>query len=245
MSPVQARAISRSAVPAVNHAARLELLEYYLVHHEDLVRCAQASIDWLVRHSGVKRALCLAVDGEANSLVGIAGVGVPSDDLERYSWQLFDGRDPLIAALTSRKATVLRGPKGNGAVSRPQPSRPFGGALATAIPLRGSRDTGDGAVGLLLLRGSVEITADIAWLATVLGQKIEQIRGRGGLADEVRQLRRERALFFTIINAVTDPILLTDTEGRLIVRRRGQRRAAPRRRVEQHAVLGRALSHGG
>jgi PAS domain S-box-containing protein len=30
-------------------------------------------------------------------------------------------------------------------------------------------------------------------------------------------LRRERALFYTIINSVTDPILLTDTEGRLIV----------------------------
>jgi PAS domain S-box-containing protein len=217
MSPVQARAISRSAVPAVNHAARLELLEYYLVHHEDLVRCAQASVDWLARHAGIKRALCLVVDAEQNTLVAIAGAGIPADDLERYSWQLFDSRDPLIAALTSRKPTLLRAPKGNGAVSRPQPSRPFGGAPSTAIPLRGSRDTGDGAVGLLLLRTGVDVTSDIAWLATVLGQKIEQIRGRGGLAEEVRQLRRERALFFTIINAVTDPILLTDTEGRLIV----------------------------
>ena len=57
----------------------------------------------------------------------------------------------------------------------------------------------------------------MTWLATVLGQKIEQVRGRGSLAEEVRKLRRERGLFFTIINAVTDPILLTDTEGRLIV----------------------------
>ena len=51
----------------------------------------------------------------------------------------------------------------------------------------------------------------------MLGQKIEQIRGRGSLTEEARKLRRERALFFTIINSVTDPILLTDTEGRLIV----------------------------
>jgi PAS domain S-box-containing protein len=55
------------------------------------------------------------------------------------------------------------------------------------------------------------------WLASVLGQKIEQIRGRGGVAQDARRLRRERALFYSIINAVTDPILLTDTEGRLIV----------------------------
>ena len=36
-------------------------------------------------------------------------------------------------------------------------------------------------------------------------------------AEEARKLRRERTLFFTIINAVTDPIMLTDIEGRLIV----------------------------
>jgi PAS domain S-box-containing protein len=51
----------------------------------------------------------------------------------------------------------------------------------------------------------------------VLGQTIEKVRGRGSLTEEVRKLRRERSLFFTIINSVTDPILLTDTEGRLIV----------------------------
>ena len=39
----------------------------------------------------------------------------------------------------------------------------------------------------------------------------------GSLTEELRKLRRERALFFTIINSVTDPIMLTDTEGRLIV----------------------------
>jgi PAS domain S-box-containing protein len=70
---------------------------------------------------------------------------------------------------------------------------------------------------LLLVRPGNPISGDMAWLAAVLGQKIDQIRGRGSLAEEVRKLRRERALFFTIINAVTDPILLTDTEGRLIV----------------------------
>ena len=36
---------------------------------------------------------------------------------------------------------------------------------------------------------------------------------------------RERALFFTIINAVTDPILLTDTEGRLAAYARMRERA--------------------
>src|SRR6185503_15442538 len=72
-------------------------------------------------------------------------------------------------------------------------------------------------LGLLLRRSWTGSSADVSWLATVLGHKIEQIRGRGSLSEDVRKLRRERALFFTIINSVTDQILLTDTEGRLIV----------------------------
>jgi len=216
MSPVQARAASRPAVPAVNHAARLELLEYFLVHHEDLARCCLASLDWLARHCGIKRSVCLAVDDESSALMGIAGVGVPTDEVELYSWPLSDLQDPLVAALSATTPTEFR-PRPHVHPTSTARIAPFGATPFMAVPLRGARESDDGAVGLLLLRAATEITADIAWLITVLGQRIEQIRGRGGLAEEVRKLRRERALFFTIINAVTDPILLTDTEGRLIV----------------------------
>ena len=63
---------------------------------------------------------------------------------------------------------------------------------------------------------------------------------------------QERMLLYSIINAVTDPILLTDTEGKLIIAntpRREAVRGAGRRerglaaggRAEQHAVLGGAV----
>ena len=218
MRSVQLRTVSRAAPhPVVNHGARLELLEYYLVHHEDLVRCAQASLEWLARHAGVKRSVCLAVDTEASMLVGIAGIGMPVEDVELFSWPLSDSREGLVSALTNSEPTIFRSVRANGHPARAIPSTPLGGGPFAAIPLRGARDTEEGAVGLLLLRAGTDITPDVTWLVTVLGQKIEQIRGRGSLAEEVRKLRRERALFFTIINSVTDPILLTDTEGRLIV----------------------------
>src|SRR5947207_2605000 len=57
----------------------------------------------------------------------------------------------------------------------------------------------------------------LEWLARVRGQKSDRVREGGSLADEATELRRERTLFFTIINAVTDPSRLTDAEGRLIV----------------------------
>jgi PAS domain S-box-containing protein len=216
MSTLQARTFSRPIGSGVNHAARLELLENYLAHHEDILRCAHMSLEWLARYAGVKQSACLAVDAESNMLVGIAAYGVASDDIELFSWPLSDTYDPLIGALQSPRPVPFRSYRPNGHAA----PTPLGRGAFTAIPLGMRRgnvgEREDLAPGLLLLRAPA-ISADIDWLVMVLGQKIDQVRGRGSLAEEARKLRRERTLFFTIINAVTDPIMLTDIEGKLIV----------------------------
>ena len=216
MSTLQARTFSRPIGSGVNHAARLELLENYLAHHEDILRCAHMSLEWLARYAGVKQSACLAVDAESNMLVGIAAYGVASDDIELFSWPLSDTYDPLIGALQSSRPVPFRSYRPNGHAA----PTPLGRGAFTAIPLGMRRgnvgEREDLAPGLLLLRAPA-ISADIDWLVMVLGQKIDQVRGRGSLAEEARKLRRERTLFFTIINAVTDPIMLTDIEGKLIV----------------------------
>ena len=219
MSSLQARTFSRTAGTAINYPARLELLEHYLAHHEDIVRCAQVSLEWLARHAGVKQSACLAVDVESNMLVGIAAHGTVGEDIELFSWPLSDNHDPLIASLQSHVPIHVKTHRPNGHAAHP-PSLPLGRGPFTAVPLGmrsgGAPDKDEIAPGLLLLRTSV-LTPDVNWIVSVLGQKIDQVRGRGSLAEEARKLRRERTLFFTIINAVTDPIMLTDTEGRLIV----------------------------
>src|SRR6185436_8585587 len=109
MSSLQARTFTRTpAGTAVNSAARLELLEHYLSHHEDIVRCAQMSLEWLARHAGVKQSACLAVDAESNMLVGIAAHGVVGDDIELFSWPLSDAYDPLIGALQASGPVPFR-----------------------------------------------------------------------------------------------------------------------------------------
>jgi PAS domain S-box-containing protein len=217
MNSLSVRTASRAPAPVVSPSARLELLEYYLAHHEDLSRCAAASLEWLARHIGIKRSVCLAVDAESSMLVGIAGYGVPTEDVELFSYPLADGHDPLVATIGQPHPTHFRTMRVNGDPSRAIPTTPLGPGPFTAVPLRAGREGQRDAVGVLLVKGPAPLAADVAWLASVLSQKIEQIRGRGSLAEETRRLRRERALFFTIINSVTDPILLTDTEGRLIV----------------------------
>ena len=187
MTSLQARALSRATMTAPD-ASRLELLEYYLVHNEDVAGCAQASLEWLGRYAGVKRSVCLAVDGDGGMLTGIAGYGVSSEDVDLFTWPLTDTRDPLVAALAGSSPVVFKPGKSNGHVGRVPPVTPLGGGPFTAIPLRGTEE-GE-ALGLLLLRPWTGSTADISWLATVLGQKVEQIRGRGSLSEDVRKLRR-------------------------------------------------------
>jgi len=218
MSSLQARTFTRTAGTAVNYAARLELLEHFLAHHEDIVRCAQASLEWLARNAGVKQSACLAVDAESSMLVGIAAHGTAGEDIELFSWPLSDNHEPLITALQSPGPVHFKSHRPNGYAG--QSTSPLGRGPFTVVPLgmRGvsTPDSDDIAPGLLMLRAP-SLTPDVNWVVTVLGQKIDQVRGRGSLAEEARKLRRERTLFFTIINAVTDPIMLTDTEGRLIV----------------------------
>ena len=216
MSSLQVRTAARAPAPPGNEAARLDLLEYYLAHHEDLARCVQASLDWLARQAGVKRSVCVAVDGDASMLVGIAGRGVQPEEVELFAWPLNDAGDPFVRALYSAHPTPFRTQRANGHAARTALSTPLGYGSFVAVPLRGDGQDGP-AVGLLLMRSSAPISPDVAWLVSVLGRKLDQVRGRGSVSQELRRLRRERALFFTIINSVTDPILLTDTEGRLIV----------------------------
>ena len=74
------------------------------------------------------------------------------------------------------------------------------------------------AIGLLLVGG-----APASWRPSctgsrrVFGQKLDQILRQQALTEGDRKQGRERSLLYSIINAVTDPILLTDTEGRLLI----------------------------
>src|SRR6267142_1167287 len=156
MSSLQARTFTRtSAGTAVSHAARLELLEHYLTHHEDVVRCAQLSLEWLARHAGVKQSACLAVDAESNMLVGIAAHGTVGEDIDLFSWPLSDTYDPLIEALQSPAPVHFKSYKPNGHAGQ-LPSIPLGRGPFTAVAL-GTRGGGvterdDTAPGLLLFR---------------------------------------------------------------------------------------------
>ena len=60
-----------------------------------------------------------------------------------------------------------------------------------------------------------ELDDETLWLGRTLGKQVSRLLSRQLLAET--RFGQERMLLYSIINAVTDPILLTDTEGKLII----------------------------
>jgi len=142
----------------------------------------------------------------------IATVGVGERRVARFVLDLEARDHPLVAA------TLGAGPVHFGHNGRPAPVTPLQVGAYTAVPLHGRDSMYDLPVGLLLLSPIDEDVRDeVAWVASILGPRLNVLRAAHRGTESERRLRRERTLLYSIINAVTDPILLTDTEGRIIV----------------------------
>src|SRR5258708_29457796 len=96
-----------------------------------------------------------------------------------------------------------------------RPSTPFEDGAFHAVPLL-SGLSGE-AIGLLLFSGAPRISSEQHWFMDVFGQKLDQLLQQHSLNEDSQKQGHERSLLYGIINAVSDPILLTDTEGRLLI----------------------------
>jgi PAS domain S-box-containing protein len=189
-------------------AGRLALVES-LIESDDLEACAQKAVEWLVKELGAEQAACITLDAEGKRLVGIAGEGMPYSKVADFSIDLEDRSHRLMVALNKEEPVHF-------GASRVQPDTPLEGTPFHAIPLRGHGERGAMAVGLLLVSAPTRsVSPDTLWLSQVLGSKLVRLHAGEALAE--RRLGREKNLLYSLINAVTDPILLTDTEGKLII----------------------------
>ena len=214
----------------------------------DPEECARRALAWLQRRAGIRRGVCLATrTSEGPRLVPLASIGVPAARLRGFSVDLEARDHPLTQVLFSSRPIVLavewsapRSPR-----SAPRRSRPF--RCAPCEP-------NEPPAGLLLLTPLSPAGAADArgWDACSARGWPRSSRPRISRKPGER-LRRERTLLYSIINAVTDPILLTDADGPHHDRQRARRDAAgdrrgpergpaPGGRAEQHAVLGGAVA---
>ncbi len=196
-------------------AARVRLLEGF-VSRTEIADCTQFALQWLGETLGVSQSICLVRPGAEASIFAIGAYGLLSGGVTSFSISLDDWSNPLVTTFLHRKQIFFPSPH-SAADRRRRPSTPFEDSPFHALPL-GMSSANDEPFALLLLGGR-ELPAgrDVQWFATVLSQKLDQILRQQHLAEGDRRQSRERSLLNSIINAVTDPILLTDTDGRLLI----------------------------
>jgi signal transduction histidine kinase len=201
----------------VGSRARLALVDALLAEQE-IRPCAVLALRWLARHTGVERGLCAVVESESGRLVGLTGIGLSLSSVDSFSLDLNDRTHPLIVALAGSEPVAFRGKGLRQPLDTPLGTEPF-----YAVPLAGQGESGDIGSGLLLLGGmqpasgiSDTMEEDVRWAAEVLGVRLQSLLYRRSQVDE-RRYKREQSWLFGIINAVTDPILLTDGDGKILV----------------------------
>jgi signal transduction histidine kinase len=201
---------ARGGEAAKSASDELALVEFFLTS-DDFAACAQRGVDWLGERTGIDQALCIAIVNEPDRLFGIAGWNVPSDQVAEYSIVVADATGAFGRAIHGEKVVLI--PDSNGAAPSAFQGKPF-----HALPLRSAGE--DRSVGLLLVVAD-GLPGEARWVARVLGEKLARLRSGQIFAEgrfgRERTLASEASLLHSLINAVTDPILLTDPEGKLII----------------------------
>ena len=197
---------------AARRCARL--LEGFLSRTE-VADCAHLALQWLSDELGIDRSICLVRPLREQMLVAVSSHGLPAAATATFTVSLDDWGNPLVNAVNNKRSTFFPAAHSS-ADRRRRPSTPFEDAAFHVVPLGVSGLTED-TFGLLLLGGMSQVSRELTWFNQVFGQKLHQILRQQALTEGDRKQGRERTLLYSIINAVTDPILLTDTEGRLLI----------------------------
>ena len=191
---------------AAESDAKLTFVEFLLTS-VDAQESARRAVDWLVAHAPIEEAAVLILEAATNEMLLVAEHGISSGAIIDFSLSREDAGHPLIDALDAPAPLYLD--------SLPTHHRlPIDARAFHTIPLRAEAQ--EPAYGLLLVSGiGPALDPETLWLGRTLGKQISRLLGRQLLAET--RFGQERMLLYSIINAVTDPILLTDTEGKLII----------------------------
>ncbi len=202
-----------STEEAEQRGARVRLLEGF-VSRAEIADCAQVALQWLRDVAGIKQSICLIRPSGEGSLFVVGAQGLGSASMS-FSLSLEDWNNPLLSVLNHRKEIFFPEPH-SAADRKRRPATPFEDEPFHAVPL-GVTGFSEEPFGLLLLGDSAPTSPELHWFTSVFSQKLDQILRQEALTEGDRRQGRERSLLYSIINAVSDPILLTDTEGRLLI----------------------------
>jgi PAS domain S-box-containing protein len=126
-----------------------------------------------------------------------------------------DSREHPLARALLASGPITLGRNGHGGADGVRTL--LGRDTVHALTLPGADPAGLPTGLLLLARLPAAMLERARWAARVLGPRLAQLLAAEALAASDRRLQRQGAVLTSVIHAVTDPILLTDPEGRIIV----------------------------
>jgi PAS domain S-box-containing protein len=199
--------------------AKLALAEF-LLGSTDLQASARYATDWLAANAGVRQAAVIVHEPDTGPIL-LAEHGIASGALGDLAKATHDPEHPVGRAMRASSPSLLephllpfRAAVASGRMTSVLEDADPGLEPLRVIPLRSEEE--DVPVGVLLVSAEPAATlSESLWVARLLGKQAARLLS-GGSLNEVR-FSQERMLLYSIINAVTDPILLTDTEGKLII----------------------------
>jgi PAS domain S-box-containing protein len=194
--------------------ARVRLLEAF-VSQSDITDTTQYALQWLREVLGLSPSICLLKPAGEDALFTVAAQGLPGTAATRFTVSLDDWNNPLVVAFNHCEQAFFRSVH-LAADRKRRPATPFEDAAFHIVPLA-STEVSQDAFGLLLVGGTAALPGELPWFTSLFAQKLAQLLRQQALMEGDRRQGRERSLLYNIINAVTDPILLTDTEGRLLI----------------------------
>jgi PAS domain S-box-containing protein len=194
--------------PATGAESRVKLLEF-LLGSVDVQGSARRALEWLAAHVPVEQALIAIVEPSSRHLIPVAEYGISPASVADFSVGLTDDEHPLASALISPEPVYFDRSTFRTPLDRD-------GFHAIALRIDDPEIATHQIVGVLLIAlGTPELGPDVLWVAEMLGQQLGRLQHRQSWQES--RFGQERMLLYSIINAVTDPVLLTDTEGKLII----------------------------
>jgi signal transduction histidine kinase len=200
--------------------AKLALAEF-LLSSTDLQASARHVTDWIAVNLGVRQAAVIVVEPGSTNLTLIAEHGVSSGIVAEFTVPRSDTAHPLIRAMSApnpssfgSSSLLLSAPVLVSSLLDVLDDVAAGDGGFHAVPLR--PDDEAESLGLLLVSAETpEVLPDAVWVGRLLARHAARLLSSGAIGEV--HFGHERMLLYSIINAVTDPILLTDTEGKLII----------------------------
>ena len=195
---------------------KLALLEA-LLGIEEPAEAATRTMAWLAEHAGLSQGRCVLIDCGGRSLTSVADYGVSPLPSGGLPWIFDSTRNPLIQAIDQGEPRFITG-RARMAFNQEPPLEMFGATSYWALPLTTVHtDEGSTTAMLLAVMSSPPTLDVVAWATDVLGKTLQLLRSRQLFSGGEKRLRSERSRLQTIIDSVGDPILLTDTYGRLLI----------------------------